>query len=415
LGNCDANPDCERNFNLVTSCGGCTKTCDSTQATVACENETCVIKSCNTGWGDCKNGADDGCETQLNTDQNCGSCTRDCAALGSTCATNKCNEINLQQNVSGGNDNGVNRTWALSQYGLLQLGYNSYDVRRFPLDGGAGQLIWDGGTKASGVYALLVQGDDVLWPERGTSGNDYTAAVYRKKITDAADVLPTLEFVPEWKPSYLRQQGNAYYWFSGDYQDGDPGAWIYTRAVGAPLDDHGTKIMTVNQTPHNVVGFNVTSDALYWITMVAGTGTAFELRTAPLAGSPISVVPAVAGYPTVAVSNSAGQPSLQAVGDTLYFNRDANDAADGIYKFKVGDAAPTQLVLADNVQGLLVDDQYIYYHRQNTLGVWRAKITGSAGTQISDNAVTRLVGQDEKFVYAISSTCCATNIYKVIK
>jgi len=103
-------------------------------------------------------------------------------------------------------------------------------------------------------------------------------------------------------------------------------------------------------------------------------------------------VPAVAGYPTVAVSNGNGTPSLE------------DDAADGIYSYRVGDSAPTQLVLADNVTGLLVDDEYIYYIRQNTLGVWRARITGSAGTQISDNGVARLVGQDDQFVYAISSS-----------
>jgi hypothetical protein len=278
-------------------------------------------------------------------------------------------------------------------------------------------MVWNSTNKVVGAQSLLVIGDEVYWSEQGTSGDDFTSAVYKKTITAAADVTPTLAFAPEWKAILLRKQGNALYWFSGDYQSGDPGAYAYTRAIGAPLSDHGTKIMTVDQGTHNgIEAFNVTSNALYWITTIAGAGTAYELRTTPLAGGTPAVVPAASeAYPTTAVSNYGGRPSLQVVADTLYFNRDANDAADGIYKFKTGDAAPELLVKADNVTGLLVDDSFIYYVLQNTAGIWRAKLEGSAGTQISDDPVSKIVGQDAQFVYAISSSCCAGNIYKVIK
>jgi len=139
----------------------------------------------------------------------------------------------------------------------------------------------------------------------------------------------------------LRKQGNAFYWFSGDYQSGDPGAFIYTRALGAPLSDHGTKIMSVDQQPHNgIVAFNVTADALYWITAQVGTGTAYELRTTPLSGGTPSVVPSAPGAQSTAISRYGAVPQLQVVDKTVYFNRDANDTLDGLYSFKKDDTEP---------------------------------------------------------------------------
>lgn len=420
FGECDGDPEtvCEQNLNLVTSCGDCDTACPSTNANVACEEEACVIKSCLSGFADCENGAEDACETELNDNaENCGACGRNCAALGSTCAVNKCNEILLQQNIGIGSDNSANRTWAFSPLGLLHMYPNSYSVHRFPLDGSAGQMIWASGNKTSGAHSLLVIGNDLYWSELGVSGNDFTSAVYKKGILDAADSLPTLVFAPEWKPTFLRKQGNALYWFSGDYQAGDPGAYIYTRALSATLADPGTKIMSVNQTAHNgVVAFNVTSDALYWITTAAGTGTAYELRTTPLTGGTPNVVPAVsAAFPTTAVTAYNAKPELEVDGANVYFNRNAGDAADGIYRFKAGDAAPTLVVKADNVTSLRVDASFVYYSLSNMAGIWRASLTGSAGTQLSDDAVTKIVGQDAQFIYAISSTCCVGSIHKVIK
>lgn len=417
FGDCDDDPtDCEQDLNLVTNCGACNKSCATTNATVACEDQQCVVKSCTGNFADCVNGGDDGCESSLSSDQHCGSCDRNCAALGSTCATDKCNEIPMQTGQPIGSDNSNAKTWAFSPSGLLHVGFNSYAVRRFPLDGGATQTIWDSGNKTAGWDSLLPLGDTVYWSERGTGGDDLTSAVFSKKILDPSNTAPTLAWVPEWHVQFLRAQGNAFYWFSGDYQSGDPGAWIYTRSINAPLSDHGTRIMTVDQQTHNgVVAFNVTSDALYWITSQAGTGTAYELRTTPLAGGTPTVVPAAPGASTVAVTNYYGAPTLQAVGTTLYFNRDANDALDGIYSFKKGDAEPVWLVHGADIRAFVVDAAYFYYTTSAGAGVWKAPIAGGAGVQISDDSVSRIVGHDANFVYTIQSGCCSGSIAKVIK
>lgn len=417
FGDCDGNPsDCEQDLNLVTNCGACNKSCATTNATVACESQKCVVKSCTGNFADCVNGGDDGCESSLSSNEHCGSCERNCAVLGSTCTAGKCNEIAMQQNQPIGSDSGVNRTWAFSPEGLLHAGFNSYVVRRFPLDGGAAQVVWSSGNETAGWNGLVVVGNRVYWSERGTGGNDFTSAVFSKKILDAGNVLPDLAWVPEWHVQFLRVQGNSFYWFSGDYQSGDPGAWIYTRGINAPLSDHGTKIMSVDQQTHNgVVAFNLTSDALYWITTQAGTGTAYELRTAPLSGGTPTVVPAAPGASTVAVTSYGATPTLQVVGKKLYFNRDANDALDGIYSFQKGDLEPTRLVPGADIRTFVVDDAYFYYTASAAAGVWKAPIGGGAGVQISDDGVSRIVGQDAKFVYTIQSSCCSGNIAKVIK
>lgn len=420
FGECDDDPGtvCEQNLGLVTSCGDCDTSCTSTNGTVACEDLKCVLKSCNAGFGDCNTDAKDACETTLTDNpKNCGVCGRDCSALGSTCKGTVCQDIALQTGVSAGGDSSGNVNWAFSTYGLIHTPFYGYFVQRYPLDGSAAQTIYTTTSKQTGTQGLVVIGDEVYWTELGTGGDDYTSAVYKKTITDAVDVNPTLAFGPEWKPQFLRKQGNALYWFSGDYQSGDPAAYIYTRALNATLADHGTKIMSVDQGTHNgILGFNVTSDALYWVSTKALTGTANELRTAPIAGGAPTVVPAVNdAFPTTVVAGGYVPVVLEVAGNTVYFNRHASDAVDGIYSFKTGDAAPTLITKADAVTSFVIDSTYVYYIRQNTAGVWRAKLSGSAGTQISTSNYSRLIAQDAQFVYAVQSGCCSGNLFKIIK
>jgi hypothetical protein len=420
FGECDNDPTtvCEQNLSLITSCGDCKTTCSSTNGTTVCENQKCVLKGCDAGYADCNSNADDACETALtNNATNCGACGRDCTALGSTCASNKCNEIPLQKTQPVGSDSSGNVNWTYSQYGLLHTPFYGYTVWRFPLDGKATQVVWDQPSKMTGTQAVLAIGDDVYWAEQGTGGDDFTSAVYKKPILAAADVLPTLAFGPEWKPQFLRQQGNALYWFSGDYQSGDPSAFIYTRALNAPLTDHGTKIMSVDQGTHNgILAFNVTSDALYWVSTKALTGTANELRTAPIGGGTPTAVPAVSdAFPTTVVASGYVPIQLQVMGAKVYFNRHAADAADGIYSFQTGDAAPTLITKADSVTSFVLDADFVYFTRQNTAGVWKASLSGSAGVQIADDYLTKVVAQDSQFVYAIQSGCCNGDIYKIIK
>lgn len=415
FGECDDNPStvCEQALTLVTSCGDCDTTCDSTNGFVVCEQQQCKLESCNTNYDDCNDDLEDGCETSLvNNDKNCGQCGRNCAALGATCQTNRCSTIPMVQNFGGGTDSDGNEGWVYSSDGLLQHGatYN-YNIRRFPLSGAPVQLVWSGDDSYVGWQSLLVQGSDLLWSQRGTPN-----VVMKKPITAAAADQPTLLFYPEYHPMFLRQLGNAYYWITGQHQ-GEPG-YIYTRAVGDDDTVPGTRIVTVTQG-RNPRAFAVTSDAIYWVPQDDGNATTVDddLRTTPLGGGTPTNVPVVsAGDTSVSITDRAFHPILQAVGDTLFFTHTVGTSAiNGIYRYKSGDEKPTQIVIADNITSFVVDATYAYYTRQNTAGVWRAPLTIAAGEQLSTGAATYIVGQDAQFIYVISSACCASSMYKVIK
>jgi hypothetical protein len=412
---CDGDPltVCEQALNLVTSCGACDITCKSTNGSVVCNEETleCEVTGCNNGYGSCDGNEANGCETNLVSNAtNCGACGRSCEALGSTCMVDHCDKITLQTGYTAGAT-----TWAFAPSGMYHLSGYPYSVKRLPLDGGAPVTVWAPVNKTGGLETLVVTATEVFWAERGTQ--PFTSLVLKKSILDAPATLPQVVFSPEYQPTFLHVRGNAYYWMSGDYQSGDPAGYVYTRALAAPVDEPGTRIVTVDQGTHgSVLAFQSTSDALYWVTVSATNGKANELRTTPLAGgTPTAVPPVVGGGTETRVNSGYGVPVLQAVGDTLYFNRNVDDSfLNGVYSFKKGDAAPKQIVSAENVNTMLVDDEYVYYASQNVAGIFKAPLAGGgAGVQITDGAWTRIVGQEGKFLYAYGYG--VSNLYKIIK
>jgi hypothetical protein len=80
---CDNRPEngCEVNLGSdPLNCGGCARSCPNlANATVACINGSCAIGSCNTGFADCNNMPNDGCEVNTAGDaRNCGACGKLC-------------------------------------------------------------------------------------------------------------------------------------------------------------------------------------------------------------------------------------------------------------------------------------------------------------------------------------------------
>lgn len=71
------------------NCGQCGNACpaaDDAGTVVACVDGTCV-QSCQDGFADCDQRADNGCEEPLNTDENCGGCFVDCTTMTAPQAT----------------------------------------------------------------------------------------------------------------------------------------------------------------------------------------------------------------------------------------------------------------------------------------------------------------------------------------
>jgi hypothetical protein len=317
-----------------------------------------------------------------------------------------------------GSDNSANRSWAFdpASASAFRTGFNSYRVQQFPVDGSASSMVWEPvSPTTAGIESVAVTGGEVYW---SVGGNP--AVVLKKAIGADPTTNPTQAFFPRYRASYLRVQGNAFYWVSGDYQDPSPTprfGYVYTRAISAASNDPGTAIVTEDQGNFgNFLAFQPTSDALYWVSNAAGTGIAYELRTTGLGGGTPSVVPAVAGASDGAVINGFATVSLFARGDTLYFNRDVDDSTiNGVYRYQVGDTAPTQLVMAENVTSIMVDDTSIYLLQRNTSGVFKAPLTGGSAARIANLNALKFIGQDAQFLYLLTTTCCVSTLVKVLK
>ncbi|KYF99557.1 hypothetical protein BE20_30835 [Sorangium cellulosum] len=77
---------CETNTDTSLShCGGCGETCTIAGGAPKCEGGECKVRTCNSGMGDCDGDPDNGCETNVNSNQtHCGACA---AAGGVDCNT----------------------------------------------------------------------------------------------------------------------------------------------------------------------------------------------------------------------------------------------------------------------------------------------------------------------------------------
>lgn len=132
-------------------------------------------------------------------------------------------------------------------------------------------------------------------------------------------------------------------------------------------------------------------------------------------GTP-TVVPSIGG--SVPIDNVGYQvrPVLRAVGDTVYFTRMVDTSfLNGIYKYRKGDTAPTQVLSANRVASFLVDDDAIYVLKVNENGVWKAPRAGGALVEISSQGGAKLVGQDDEAVYLLDAFSGTSNLYKVLK
>jgi hypothetical protein len=92
FGNCDgiAANGCETTLGSVTNCRACGDRCVVANGTPDCRMNTCVVATCNAGFGDCDRNAGNGCETNTRTsNSHCGACGFVCPG-GLTCMSGVC-------------------------------------------------------------------------------------------------------------------------------------------------------------------------------------------------------------------------------------------------------------------------------------------------------------------------------------
>ena len=92
---CDGNPSngCETPINTIDNCGACGKTCSRNNAVADCSAGQCSILQCVTPFKNCDGVDANGCETNLHSMDNCGACGVLCQGPGPaqyTCATGEC-------------------------------------------------------------------------------------------------------------------------------------------------------------------------------------------------------------------------------------------------------------------------------------------------------------------------------------
>lgn len=91
---CDDDPSngCERRIGTLSDCSDCDIACALDHAVEACEYQSCRLVSCDSGWGDCDDNSATGCEASLLTPDRCGQCATECALDHATesCVDGRC-------------------------------------------------------------------------------------------------------------------------------------------------------------------------------------------------------------------------------------------------------------------------------------------------------------------------------------
>ncbi|HKP58095.1 MAG TPA: hypothetical protein VJV78_15290 [Polyangiales bacterium] len=116
MADCDGNASngCEADLTSAGNCGACGVKCGPyAQAQGGCNAGQCAITSCNAAYANCDGQRDNGCETNLGSVEDCGSCGNDCAALprvtGAQCSAGKCASLVCEAgwgDCDGRSDNG---------------------------------------------------------------------------------------------------------------------------------------------------------------------------------------------------------------------------------------------------------------------------------------------------------------------
>ena len=101
----------------------------------------------------------------------------------------------------------------------------------------------------------------------------------------------------------------------------------------------------------------------------------------------------------------------------IYNRNDGTSALNGIYSWSTGDSVPTQLVMHEDVVDFVMDSEYFYFLQRNSSSIYRAPRAGGAAEPIGSSISNpyRLIHQDADSLYVARTSCCLTDISRVIK
>lgn len=92
---CDHDPSngCEQSLRTLEHCSICGTPCALPNAAATCATGLCEIAACDSGYDDCDGVAGDGCETRLDTVDDCGGCGVECVSPNPLCSGGVCTAI----------------------------------------------------------------------------------------------------------------------------------------------------------------------------------------------------------------------------------------------------------------------------------------------------------------------------------
>ena len=213
--------------------------------------------SCKPLYAHCTGNAADGCETSLNTVQNCGACGRPCHG---TCLAGVCHSsFEGEKGVSGLSDSdgdlaapGVGLVWIASDGGTL-------DLRHGPADGGPAVTLASVPGRDGGVPPATFQAGRTLWfttgSPRETDGGG--GAVYRLEV-DAPGAGPSLVADGQDGPGAVLVTGGAVFWSNT----------LGGQVLRARLDGGDAQVVAADQKRPRAMTF--ANGKLYWVD--EGTG-----------------------------------------------------------------------------------------------------------------------------------------------
>jgi len=110
LADCDhaASNGCETDLHSTGNCGTCGAHCSYANATASCSDGNCALVACTAGYGNCNDARDDGCEQPLNVGAHCGACQTACGPLAAAVASCSSGSCRIDRCQSGfGNCDGL--------------------------------------------------------------------------------------------------------------------------------------------------------------------------------------------------------------------------------------------------------------------------------------------------------------------
>lgn len=138
------------------------------RASAACDSTgACGVGTCNTGFQNCNNKSDDGCEAEVAVDTlHCGKCNNSCD--GSSCVAEKCQPLVIAQGQSSPGE------IAMDTNQIYWTNYGSGTIMRSSKDGKTSVVVAD---NQASVWGVAVSGNQLFWANAASTGSAWKGAI----------------------------------------------------------------------------------------------------------------------------------------------------------------------------------------------------------------------------------------------